>query len=232
MNKIKELFLTIKFKEDITFCDLPQSLSYALNMYFLGQKKLMDFHAEKYIKMYSYSHVIPKKNKYSKEDIGTFKIRFFDNEIFADFEKELYIRENPVFSVISITSKYFTPGDFNIIKTDTPAVITIHKKYWIPNNEELDCIKDRIINNTIKKYNILNKTNEGYYDFIEKIELVTKNFKPYSFTYKKGKILANKFILHIKQDAKSKEIASVMFGAGLLEKNSLSFGFVSPMEVI
>lgn len=228
MNKIKELIITIKFKEKITFKNIPESLSYALNFYFSKEQELRDFHKSKSVKLYSYSHIIPKKDTYEKEDIGWFKIRFFDTELFSKFENELYKVENPVFSIIQIKPcGYIQTTEIKTMITDTPAVITKQGLYWTPRENELDFVKDRIIKNTIKKYNAINKTSEDYYDFIEKVELVSKNLKPYSFRYKKGRILANKFIIHIKSDEKSQELAKVIIAAGLLEKNSLSYGFVS-----
>lgn len=229
--KLKELEITIRLKKDISFINLPENLSKAMNMYFLANEESKKFHKENRMKLYSYSLLEPivRNGEYKKNETYVFKVRFFENEIFESIQKELLTRPNNVFVVVGINQNIIDMNDeIKFLYTETPAILTKHRGYggyWIPNEEELDFVKDKIIKNAVKKFNALNNSNLEYHEFIEKIEIKSNNLKAYKFRYKNANLIANKFKVYIKEDLLSQQLGYVLLGAGLLEKNSLSFGF-------
>lgn len=224
--KFYELLVSITLKKDLNLKNIPEEMSKAINMLFLGNEELKELHKKNQVKLYSYSGLAPveKDKLYKKGKEYLFKIRFINKDMARNFEDFLYDIENPLFETVRVS---YTPrniaGKIEKIYTLNPAVITLDKKNWIRNDDELGFVKERILRNTNRKYNVLNNSNEPVYDFIEYIK-ITNNIA-ITYKYKSGFILGNKFRIGIKKDELSQELATLVLGAGLLEKNSLSFGF-------
>ena len=226
--KIKELELSILLKKDIPLKDLPEKLSQGLNMYFLADEETKTFHEENKLKLYSYSLLSPVSmtKMYYTGEIYSFKLRFFDTKIFGKIKDEFTKRENNIFTIISIFEKdLLFDQELKGIYSLTSAVLIEDRRCWTINPDRMDFLKERIISNTIKKFNIINDSSLVTHDFIEKIEILNKSLVPLCFNYKGGAILGNKFRIIIKDDLLSKQLGYTLLGAGLLEKNSLSFGF-------
>lgn len=225
--KVKEIELILKLKIDILLKDLPEQLSKAVNFYFLNNEKSKQFHEKNFLKLYSVSLLEPtsKTGHYYKGDTHTLKIRYFDDDIFNLFLLELFQRKNPIIEVLYVNKKELPfSKDIKCIKTSTAAVITNEDvRNWTANKDDLDYVKQRIISNTNKKYAALYGEDLNSHDFIERIELLNKC--SFAYNYKGGKILSNKFRIYIKDDLISKKLGYLLLGTGLLEKNSLTFGF-------
>lgn len=224
--KCFELTITINLNIDVVLRELPEKLSKAINFYFLSDEDLKKFHKEKHVKLYSFSSFFPleKDKKYKKGLQYIFKMRFWEQEIAEKFVDLLYDEKNYLFQTISVSlNQRHSITKINTLRTVTPAVLTIDKKYWKRNDEELEFVKERILKNTNRKYNYINNSTEPVHDFIENITI--DNRVPIAHSYKSGYVIGNKFTLTIKQDELSQKLAEVVFVNGLLEKNSLSFGF-------
>ena len=114
----------------------------------------------------------------------------------------------------------------------TPTIISIYDeekdyiRYWIKDEGSLDFVKKRIKDNLEKKY-------EQFYkekiiapdDFISMITI--QNKKPIVYNYKRITPWTNKFKILFASDDISQKLASLAFGVGILEKNSLGFGFLT-----
>ena len=226
-----ELLIGVNLKKNVTLKDMSEEMSKSINILFLTNDRLKELHERNEYKLYTYSGLFPlEKDKLYKKGIEyLFKIRFLRKDMAREFEDLLYDVENPLFKTLRVVSSSRNiTGQVEKLYTLTPAVITMDKKNWTKDtdNNDLSLVKERIINNTIHKYNFLNNTSIPVHDFIESIQMT--NRLPMVFNYKTGVILANKFRISIKQDELSQELATVILGAGLLEKNSLSFGFCLP----
>lgn len=229
---LKELTITIQLIKDIKYPDLVEKLSYAINMYFLATPELMAFHKGNKIKKYCYSGLYPvsPSKVYLKGEMYSFKIRFIDSIIADEFKNSLINNQNPIFIVLGIDEQIKKRRRLiRELYTVTPSVITVaNNKQWIANEKELDFAKERILKNTIRKFNELTGFTMGIYDFIDKIEI--QNRKPVGFKYKGTTLLGNKFKIAIKEDEFSQQLAFLILGTGLLEKNALSFGFCTIAE--
>lgn len=221
-----EVELSVKLKKDIEYRELAEQLTNGLNHYFLINKEMMDLHKENKFKHYSLSQLSPieKEKIYNKGKMYELVIRFMKKDILNDFYNALLIIENPVFSVVTRSFRVVRDEEkITFLETLTPAVVTLGKKYLDVHNMDLDLVKERIILNANKKYAELNGLEFNKYDFVKEIELL--NQKSVVFKYKKGIIIGNKFKIKIKEDELSQKLAFTCLGTGLLEKNSLSFGY-------
>lgn len=226
-----EIQLSIRFKENIHKKDLPAQLSKAFNAYFLASDKLKAFHKENKFKLYSYfvANDSIRNLDYNNEDIYTLKFRYFDEVLFQELTMAFYNIKNPVFQVLHVKKEQVRFNkEIKTITCVSPAIISVpgeegKNKSWLSDKSDLDFVKDRIIMNVDKKYKELYGEDLNSYDFIERIELL--NNHSYGYCYKNIKMFGNRFRIHLKDDLLSKKLGYFILGAGLLEKNSLSFGF-------
>lgn len=225
--KYIELSLVLKLKEDIIYRELPEKLTHGFNYYFLINDKLKEIHKRNDFKLYSLGTLTPieKDKVYKKNMCYNLTMRFMNTDILNDFYKGLSIIENPIFSIVSRCFNVVNRSDMEIdyIETLTPAVTTYNNKNLDVKNMDLDLVRDRLISNINKKYAKLLNLDNAYFDFIDDIELL--NNKSIVFGYKNGVIIGNKYKIKIKKDITSQELAFICLGTGILEKNSLSFGF-------
>lgn len=225
---LTELKIQIQMNKTILGRDVPEALSKVINSYFLGNEKLENMHKGSHkVKLYSFG-LTPKgraEEPIQKGDYQELVVRFLDNDIAKNFEEQLYIKPNPLFIIKGILiDEIPLSEDVKFIYNITPSIMTNGSKYWVKNEDELDLVKERILKNTIKKYNALFETDLPVYDFIEGIEVMNKHGN-IIFNYKNSKLVTNRFKIKIKQDVMSQKLAFIILGAGMLEKNSLSLGF-------
>ena len=86
----------------------------------------------------------------------------------------------------------------------------------------MNLVKDRIIANIQKKYKNIYDTPVDV-DFIKSIKKTNRN--PIKIPYKNINMLGNKFEIEVKEDPMSQNLAYLALSVGILEKNSLGFGF-------
>lgn len=225
--KYIELSLVLKLKEDITYRELPEKLTHGFNYYFLINNKLKEIHKINDFKFYSFGTLTPieKDKVYKQNKCYSLTMRFMNTNILNDFYKALSMIENPIFSIVSRCFNVVSMDNIEIdyIETLTPAIITYNNRNLDVKNMNLDLVKDRLISNINKKYAKFNNLDKTNYDFIEDIEIL--NNKSIIFGYKNGVIIGNKYRFKVKKDITSQKLAFICLGAGILEKNGLSFGY-------
>lgn len=226
--KACEISLKIRLKEDITYRNLPLKLSQGINKCFLIDKKSMILHKKNRCKNYSYSLLTPIEKDYYKADkFYDLTIRFLSLELANSFYEGVKTIDNTIFTLVVAKKKEIKSTD-NIIKTletINPTIITDNNRYVDSAHLKKKLVIDRIVSNTNHKMNdFYGKNNITKYNFIEDVEPMS--FQSSVFNYKKnGVLIGNKLRVKVKQDEKSQELAFIAYVSGLLEKNSLSFGF-------
>lgn len=228
-----EVNIYVQLKRNISYLELPSSLSRAINEYFYANKELSKIHKKNMFKHYSFSWLTPIEKSYKKGKTYAFSIRFLEEKMKDLFVETLFYQTNDVFCFMMAKEKEVKQEKPILsLYTLTPALITIDKnRQWVKQKEEtktdLLFVREAITNNANKKYkDFLKKNNKDIgpdVDFISSISFL-KDIR-YAFPYKKGKMIGYKYKLKIKQDKNSQEMARYIMGAGLLEKNTLSFGF-------
>ena len=86
----------------------------------------------------------------------------------------------------------------------------------------MDLVKNRILANIQKKYKNIYNTQVDI-DFIKAIKKI--NRQPIKIPYKNINMLGNKFEIEVKDDPMSQSLAYLAISVGILEKNSIGFGF-------
>lgn len=222
-----EYRLSVKLKEDIPYKNLPEKLTNAINQYFLLNEKLKKFHKANAYKFYTFDYLTPFEEDliYRKNKIYNLRIRLINNEIKESFSAALVMIKNSIFTIVGIDPIIVKKTDKKIkyLKTLTPAIIEKDYKNLSVVDMDLNLVKKRAISNVNKKYKVLNKLNKFYHDFIEDVELISE--KSIVFDYKNGFLIGNKYRFKIKEDSLSQDLAFLSLGAGILERNALSFGF-------
>lgn len=89
---------------------------------------------------------------------------------------------------------------------------------------DVELIRKSINSNILKKIKAINGVEEVIdHDMIETIEV--KNIKPIASKYKESKLIGNKFEIVVKEDELSQLMAYIAMSTGILEKNSLGYGY-------
>lgn len=226
---INKLRVSIFLKKDILLVDIYDQLSKFINSSMLKSDYLKNLHknSQKF-KLYSYSGLYPlaENNIYKKGTSYFFEINSSSLDILNEFKKVLNLYSNDIFVSCMVE---FIPKKLNCIKkiiSITPCVLTFNNKSLI--EKRLCLVKNRIIANAINKYNLINNSSLKNHDFIQCIECT--NNKPIKVNYKEGFFFGFKVNLTIKDDDLSQRIAETIVNTGLLEKNSLGFGFCKGYE--
>ena len=225
--KYVEISLVLKLKEDILYRELPEKITNGFNYYFLINNKLKEIHKRNEFKLYSFGTLTPieKDKVYKNNKCYNLTMRFMNVNLLNDFYKGLAEIENPIFSIVSRCFNIVNKSNEKIsyIETLTPAVICYKNKNLDVYTMDLELVKTRAISNINRKYAKFNNSDCLYHDFIEEVELL--NEKSIVFNYKSGYIIGNKYRFKIKEDELSQKLAFTALATGILEKNSLSFGF-------
>lgn len=232
--KIYESKLTVFLKEDTSYANIHNMLSKNVNKALYHDETLSILHKNLEFKPYCYSSLYPYDTQskiYRKEQIYMLNIRSLDYEFLknlnASFKKNKFD-----FKVLATQIQEFKLDVVEFAVTQTPSVISIIDKKtnkalcYTKEFENLEFVKNRIKDNLEKKYMQFFKENvKAPEDFINFIKMT--NQKPIIFNYKNTKILANKFDIAFNSDEISQMLAKLAFAVGLLEKNSLGFGFLA-----
>lgn len=233
--KYYELKITLFLKKDIKFQDVHESLSFNINKAMLEDKVLKENHGTKGYKSYCIGSLYPfdlKTKMYKANQIYLLTIRSIDNDFLNKLKNVLKTSTKLDFNVMAIE---FLNKNYQYIEsafTLTPAIISIKNeeddkiRYWVKEEISLEFVKKRIKENLEKKYfSFYDEKIVAPEDFITMIEM--QNRKPLVFNYKNTKLFTNKFKIHFASDDISQKLAFLAFGVGILEKNSLGFGFLT-----
>ena len=221
--KYYNLKVTVLLKQSIEIVETYEKISNLIAYAMLKDLILKKLHEENTYKNYVFCNLYPieKDTVYKKGNLYTFDLRGIEFEKMIKLKQVLETTENEDFKVIQINFQTGTQRNIKKLITLTPAIITTEKgDYDI--KEDMNLVKNRILANTQKKYKNIYHT-EINMDFIENIKKI--NRKPVKIPYKNINILGNKFEVQIKEDPMSQNLAYLILSVGLLEKNSLGFGF-------
>jgi CRISPR-associated endoribonuclease Cas6 len=226
-----ESIVKIYLKNDISFFRCNEFLSKNLFKVMLNNTSLKELHKKNSFKPYVFSLLYPPNQKtkiYEKNKEYEFTIRSIDEDFLKSLLMELQFHNGLDFSVLNVklfrVKQYYIDSLHNI----SPAVLTLSSKeknaYWRLDDGNILMVKDRIIANLEKKYKyFFNEQLNAPSDAIQYFEIL--NNTPYHTKYKQKTLLSNKFRIGFNSDEVSQKLAFTCMALGMLEKNSLGFGF-------
>ena len=233
--KYYEIKVTLLLKKDIRLENINEFISFNINKSMLGNIDLKERHSLKGFKPYCIGSMYPfdLENKiYKANQIYILTVRSIDKDFLNKLKNVLKHSKLLDFNVLACQFLNKTYSFIESAFTLTPCIISITNeeskktKYWTKDDSSLDFVKNRIKANLEKKYfQFYNERITAPDDFILMIEI--KNRIPIVYNYKKSKLFSNKFKITFNSDDISQKLAFLAFGVGILEKNSLGFGFLT-----
>lgn len=220
-----EAKISVCFKEDIPADMIHQTISKTINYSFLKDEDLKNMHEENYFKGYTFCNPYPVEEAkiYLAQKVYLFRLRSIDLKFMLKV-KNLLPKCDEYFKVLSFELYNCKQKYIDKIKTLTPAVSTLYNRNWTK-EDGIEVIREKIHSNAVRKAKLFskNKFQEPSENFIQFITQTNK--KPIRIHYKESSMLGNKFEIIPKSDPASQELAQVVLGAGILEKNSIGLGF-------
>ena len=213
------VLLKQNLKNEETYEKISNLISYAM----LKDKNLKEIHEKNTYKNYVFCSLYPvqKDGIYKQNNIYSFDLRGLEFSKIMKLKQVLANVENEYFKIIQINLQNHEQIEINKLVTLTPAIITTPKgDYDI--KDDINLAKRRILANIQKKYKNIYNT-EINVDFIKEIKKT--NRQPIKIPYKNINMLGNKFEIEVKEDPISQNLAYLALTVGILEKNSLGFGF-------
>lgn len=229
MVKIYELLVCVKLKKNIFLKNMAEEMSIAINHLLKYDEELSAIHKNEKVNNYCYSLLNPTEKgnpNYEKGSEYFFSIRTIDRDFAFKMEDLLYDVENNLFETVRVTTQRINADVITNIYSLTPSTLILKgdkPKCALTTDIDEDFLKERIMKNTFKKYSEFIGNDFEPVDFIEKIEFMSQ--KNYPSSYKGGYIIGFKVRMVLKEDKQSQEFVRLILGCGLLEKNSLSFGY-------
>lgn len=220
-----QLKITVKLKKDIYFDEVTEKLSTLINKSMLYDEYLKSIHEVNNYKLYVFEGLSPfeKDKVYKKGNFYMTRLRCIDKVIAEAFRLCLKNTNTNEFDVLSVDIDEIIFKPVKNIFNVTPAIATINSEAWT-GKINVDMLKNSINNNILKKIKMINGADEILsHDMIKSIEI--KNMKPIAFKYKNRKLIGNKFDIQVKEDELSQIMAYIAISTGLLEKNSLGYGY-------
>lgn len=222
-----ELTVTMQLKEDITNDQMYSFLNNLINNAMLYNEKLREMHEKNEYKYYTYSSLNPieKDKTYKKDRIYVFNIRSINKIFLANLKRVLPLTEANA-KIISTEIKSYSQKFITEMTTLSPVLATMmEKRYW-KKEDGLEEIIVRTCKNAIRKYNQYFNT-EVPEDTIFIQAIRQTNIKPVKIPYKHTNLIGNKFVMEIKTDKLSQDLAFFMKATGMLEKNTIGLGYLA-----
>lgn len=229
-----ELQFNVVLKKTVMIKDVYEELSAAINKILAFEPDLKALHERMGFKYYVFSGLYPaiKNMPYEEGCTYSFKLRSLDKSFIFKLRKTAPHIINDLFTIKSIDYILLPQRYIDTLVSISPSVATFTNedgvvRHWTTNGEYgFDDIKNRINQNTIRKFE--SYFNEKLPKEITFISGITRtNSMPIILNYKNGKIFGNKFIINIKDDSISQQLAFTAFCCGLLEKNAIGMGFLT-----
>lgn len=217
------LKVTALLKQDLQSMETYQRINDLISYLMLKDKTLKDLHEKNTYKNYVFCNLYPvqKDGIYKQNNIYFFDLRGIEFDKIMKLKQVMSDSENDYFKIIQINLQTHQKSDIKKLITLTPAIITTPKgDYDI--KDDLNLVKDRMLANIQKKYKNIYDTPVDV-DFIKSIKKTNRN--PIKIPYKNINMLGNKFEIEVKEDPMSQNLAYLALSVGILEKNSLGFGF-------
>lgn len=221
--RIFNLKVKVVLKQDLKNEETYEKISNLISYAMLQDKSLKEIHEKNTYKNYVFCSLYPvqKDGIYKQNQIYSFDLRGLEFTKIMKLKQVMTGFEDNYFKIIQINLQNHEQIKINKLVTLTPAIITTPKgDYDI--KDDMDLVKNRILANMQKKYKSIYNT-EVNIDFIKDIKKT--NRKPIKIPYKNINMLGNKFEIEVKDDPMSQNLAYLAVSIGILEKNSIGFGF-------
>lgn len=217
-----ELIITMLLQTDLEAAKSYEFLSRLLSSAMFKDEQLKKLHGQRKMKNYVFCSLYPLEADkiYKKGRAYLFKIRSLDMNLILKFK---YLLPQIHAGVISADMRTFEYRPISHLKSLTPIVATIHNQSWTK-KDGIKVLMERCHINALKKCRaFIDAIQEPNENFIESIQLL--NDIPIKIPYKKNSFLGNKLLIGVKSDPVSQKLAFAALGAGILEKNSIGFGY-------
>ncbi len=221
--RIFNLKVKVVLKQDLKNEETYEKISNLISYAMLKDETLKTIHEKNTYKNYVFCSLYPvqKDGIYKQNQIYSFDLRGLEFTKIMKLKQVMTGFEDNYFKIIQINLQNHEQIKINKLVTLTPAIITTPKgDYDI--KDDMDLVKNRILANMQKKYKNIYST-EVNIDFIKDIKKT--NRKPIKIPYKNINMLGNKFEIEVKDDPMSQNLAYLAVSIGILEKNSIGFGF-------
>lgn len=222
-----ELTVIMQLKQDIKNDEMYSFLNNLINNAMLYDEQLREIHEKNEYKFYTYSSLNPieKDRIYKKDRIYIFNIRSIKKVFLANLKRVLPLTEANV-KIIATQIKSYSQKCITKLTTLSPVVMTLpEKKYW-KKEDGLTQLIDGMCKNAVRKYNQYFKAQIPENTiFIQSI--AQTNLKPIKIPYKNTNLIGNKFMMEIKTDELSQNLAFFMKATGALEKNTIGLRLYS-----
>lgn len=222
-----ELVTTLQLKQDVTNDEMYSFLNNLINNAMLYDENLREMHEKNEYKFYTYSSLNPieKDRIYKKDRIYIFNIRSINKIFLASLNRVLPLTEEKA-KIIATQIKSYSQKFTTKLTTLSPVVTTMKEnKYW-RKEDGLEELTTRMCKNAVRKYNqYFNTQIPEETIFIQSI--AQTNLKPVKIPYKKGSLIGNKFVMEVKTDKLSQDLAFFMKATGALEKNTIGCRILS-----
>lgn len=221
-----QLKISCVLKQDLNFKNMFEELSKVINKAFLKDKNLKALHKLNTFKMYVFDGLYPvTKEGYKKFNLYGFNFRTVDKALAFKLNSLLKKTNSDFINIVKIVMETRNTGKLKGLYTVTPAISVIESgKHWTNDDYPIELLIERINNNAKRKYSYwFDSEIDREHSFIDDIKQMNK--KTIVLPYKNGVLLTNKFKIKVKEDEVSQKLAGIVYGTGLLEKNSLGLGY-------
>lgn len=218
-----ELKLTIQPKVSVHYLQAQERIAKWLNQAQLADPSFKQSHYERSFKHYVFNNLYPTEADgiYQQGRVYVLTVRSSVADILNRLRRCLQAcREDEHFYMIACEQQTRRLGLITELLTISPAIVTLdEQRPWMP-EDSIALLLERLHANAEKKFKSLfpASSETGFQSFIQSITV--ENSKPIATAYKGRKLLGNKFHIMVNEDKYSQQLANVVLGSGLAEKNS------------
>lgn len=215
--------VTVMLKRNLNNIEAYEKIFNLLSRAMLEDTELSEFHEANLQKLYTFCSLYPleKDGIYKSGRMYVFDIRTIRFNLALKLKNVLQRVETEYFKIITLGVETNKQRKINKLTTLTPAIITMPKGDYDIGGDIL-LVKKRMLDGIQKKYFTLTGKKTDV-DFIETINQI--NRVPIKIPYKNIHFLGNKFEIIVNEDDVSQDLAYIALATGILEKNSIGFGF-------
>jgi CRISPR-associated endoribonuclease Cas6 len=225
---VRELECKVYLLKNIEYKFVQSSITEFIDQALCADDDMRKFHEDsKSFKNYTYSGFMEIENDkiYKAGNIYEFKIRSTDEKLANYLKSQLPLQYNDAIKGLVCTSRTIPKKFITKLYSVTPVLVASDKGYWknVMNISEYERL---LFENAVKKYNSITDTkideNFKLYDVLS-----FTNKKPISTYYKGKNILCDKLELIIGDNKRSQEIAYMILGTGICNRNSRGYGYMN-----
>jgi CRISPR-associated endoribonuclease Cas6 len=219
-----EVLSTIQFHEDLPVRDVQYGLAKLISSSMANDELLKELHHRNCFKLYTFCAPYPfeKERVYRKGRMYCFNLRSPDLKFVLAMKKYLP-KVKGIAKVIAVELRSYKQSHIEELISLTPIVCTFENRCWMP-EDGLGLLAERLHHNVLKKYQLQDPSFTVHGElFFDQIELLNK--KPIVVAYKNTVLLGHKLRFRVKPHEWAQQLAFTALGGGLLEKNSMGFGY-------